>query len=86
MATAADLYKMTPERSTKELSYLVGCYYNHIPEVGNDIESVKYLLSSDRVEIKFLKDWNFDFRRVWQLATVWFDGNPVMITQNAGRE
>ncbi len=83
MATPNELYAMEPERVERDISHLTGFYYNHIPEVG---ESVPYGTTSDRIEIRFLKDWCFDGRRVWQLATVWFEGKPVMVTQNAGRE
>jgi hypothetical protein len=33
-----------------------------------------------------LRHVQYDYRRYWELTTVWFDGQPVMIVQNAGRE
>lgn len=42
--------------------------------------------ANTRVQIRALEYHEFDYRRYWELATVWFDGKPVMITQNAGRE
>lgn len=57
--------------------------YTHLPEVV-DLWSIE-TQTSDRIEFKFIKD-HHNGRRVWLLCTVWFDGVPVMITQNAGRE
>lgn len=59
-----------------------GVYHNHIPEVD---QWAKYD-DTDRIEMQILKYFNFDGRRIWKLATVWFDGSPIMIIQNAGRE
>lgn len=69
------------------LSVLAGFYYNFVKEANIedayiDLENV----STNRVVIKVLKDFDFDHRRFWRLATVWFDEKPVMIIQNAGRE
>ncbi len=38
-----------------------------------------------RVEIRYYKDHSFDGERCWTLASVYFDGEPVMIYQEAGR-
>lgn len=38
------------------------------------------------VDIKYYKDWCYDGRRIWVLASVWYKQNLVMIIQNAGRE
>lgn len=86
MTTPADLYKMEPERVTDSMEHLCGCHYDFLKEVGIDFYEHKYFVKSDKIEVKFLKDWSFDGRRVWQLATVWFEGIPVMVTQTAGRE
>lgn len=86
MTTCNFLYTYPSESETTDLSSLRGCYYDHIRECELsdyfDFESIK----QDRVEIKFLKNHNFDYRRIWRLATVWFDDKPVMVIQNAGRE
>ena len=84
--TPRQIYEMPAERADKELSCLVGCYYNHIPEVGDHWGDWLWGFKQDRVEIKYIKDFYYDGRRIWRLATVWFDGNPIMIIQNAGRE
>lgn len=78
------LYLMEPERVDRDVSVLFGCYYCHVPEIRdlNPLDAAR----NERVEIRYLKDFWFDGRRIWRLATVWFDGSPVMIIQNAGRE
>jgi hypothetical protein len=84
MYSANDLYKMNPERVEKCLGCLKGFYYDHLPEIEGDLWGLEN--KNDKVEIKVLKDFDFDGRRLWRLSTVWFDGKPTMIIQNAGRE
>lgn len=84
MTTPNELYAMTPEEISNDVGRLIGCYYNHIPEI--DEYGNLYHIKTPRIEIKYLKDWCYDGRRVWRLATVWFWDKPVMIIQNAGRE
>lgn len=81
---AIDLYNMTPESETNELGYLKGFYYDHIPEIQESLWG--YETTNEKIVIKTIKDFDFDGRRCWTLRTVWFEGNPVMILQNAGRE
>jgi hypothetical protein len=85
MSTANELYAMTPEEVSFDLSMLTGCYYNHLQEF-NEYDTYLGNEEQTRVQIKTLKYFNFDGRRFWNLATVWFDEKPVMIIQNAGRE
>lgn len=81
-----DLYYNTKEEYiTKDLEVLIGCYYNHIPEV-TVYDRLPLDKENTKIEIKMIKDHCFDSRRIWRLATVWYDNKPVMITQNAGRE
>lgn len=82
MITANEVYKMKPEIVSHELGNLKGFYYDHIPEIVDSLWGIE----TDRIEIKTLKDFDFDGRRCWTLRTVWFDESPVMILQNAGRE
>lgn len=93
--TPNELYKRMPENSHFDLDNLVGFYYNHIPEIdAHDISNANE--TEQRVLIKEYKFFDFDGRRFWRLASVWFDGTkddkladaykPVMIIQNAGRE
>jgi len=83
--TPSELLARPVESVEKDLSVLVGCYYNFVPEATLDMQ--EFLLpEDDRVEIRVFKHFNFDHRRFWRLAAVYLDGEPVMITQNAGRE
>ena len=84
MYSANDLYNMTPENVNKDIGDLKGCYYDHLPEIQESLWSVHS--KNEKVEIKVLKNFCFDGRRIWSLKTVWYDGKPVMIVQNAGRE
>lgn len=77
-----ELYNRKTFEKTKELGYLKGFYYNHIPEIEDEL----WGLNNENVEIKYYKDHSFDGRRVWVLASVWYENEPVMIIQNAGRE
>jgi len=87
-------YNRVPENSHYDLDYLIGFYYNHIPEI-DEIDGISDANEKEqRVLIKEYKNFDFDGRRIWRLASVWFDDNnlanfghkPVMIIQNAGRE
>jgi hypothetical protein len=88
MTTANELYaRSTSDKTTKYLPLhtLVGCYYNFIPEVGLESYELNEM-ASPLVEVRNIFDFDFDYRRIWRLSTVWFEGSPVMIVQNAGRE
>jgi hypothetical protein len=82
-----DLYAMTPESVERGIDSLAGCYYNHLDGSGLDQFALGQITGdTSRVQIRTLKYWCFDGRRIWSLATVWFDEKPVMVIQNAGRE
>lgn len=84
--TLNDLYRMSYTGSTCELdALLMGGNGGHIAEVRCNHFDVEGL-SSERIETRFIVDHNIDGRRIWRLATVWLDGEPVMVIQNAGRE
>lgn len=38
-----------------------------------------------RIEIRYYATEDFDGERGWELASIWFDSQPIMITQRAGR-
>jgi hypothetical protein len=86
MATANELYAMVPESVTNEIWMLSTYYGSHIPEVREDLHEFPSNIKTEKLEIKVLKDFDFDGRRFWRLATVWYEEKPVMIIQNAGRE
>jgi hypothetical protein len=75
----------SPESISNDVSILMGCYYDHIKESGIDLGTHE-TLNAEMVEIRMLKDFCYDGRRIWRLATVWFDKKPIMVIQNAGRE
>ena len=81
-----ELYEMEPQEISHRPCELAGCYYNHIKESGIDGYELGWDVETDRLEIRIIKHHNFDHRRFWRLATVWFDGKPVMVIQNAGRD
>lgn len=75
----SELYNMPAITTSKNIHLLDGHmsnidFYNICAE------------ASKRVELRFYADVDFDGRRVWVLFSVWFDGKPVMICQEAGRE
>lgn len=87
MTSAKELYEKEPEYITHDLSVIS----EHINEA--DIPEMYELVwnypgqIAERIDICILKHFDFDYKpSFWQLATVWFDGNPVMICQNAGRK
>jgi len=85
--TPNDVYALEPEKilsaefNTHEYIWW-GCYFNHIPEID---QYGKYE-DSDRISIRIYKEFDFDGRRFWRLASIWLDDSPVMIIRNAGRE
>jgi hypothetical protein len=78
--TPQQLYDMSPQ----EVSHDIECYFDHVKEIELSLD-LRYR-KSPRIETRFVKHFNFDERRFWRLATVWFDGKPVIVIQNAGRE
>lgn len=87
--TPAQLYAIEQYEEDFEIGSLWGRYYNHVPEIEDyyahriNFESIK---NEKRIVRRILKHVNYDARRYWEIATVWFDGNPVMVTKNASRE
>ena len=81
---ASEAYLLEPESTSECLGVLKGFYYDHLPEVEDSLWDLQD--KNTKAEIKTLKDFDFDGRRCWSLRTVWFEGKPFMITQNAGRE
>ena len=84
--TPAQLYARTPKRVSNEVGRLKGFYYNHVAPELLDHDVLAHEDPSKRVELRFYEDHDIDYRRNWVLASVWLDGRPFMIVQNAGRE
>lgn len=81
----SELYALEPKETWTDISVLVGCYYNHVPELGDFWQYLR-LENNKRVLLKVYGHIVHDTRRFWLLAGVFFDEKPVMIIQNAGRE
>jgi len=83
--TPNQLYQRTPIHTETFLSILKANWhhYNHIPEIHGDLPPAD---PNKKIEVRYYKDFHFDMRRYWALASVWFEGKPVMVIQNAGRE
>ena len=86
--TPAALYERKPESVDHTVGILNGFYYNHVPELEGDI--LPYEDPNKRVQIRYYKNFDFDGRRFWRLASVWYETKdcgwkPFMIIQNAGR-
>ena len=82
----SEIYSMTPEEVYHSASYVAGCYYNHVPEVDTYALDWDKVEESKRLEVRCYKHIQIDHRRYWNISGIFFDGKPVMITQNAGRE
>lgn len=78
--TAQEIYNLPPIRV--ETEYLESFIEHHVYEspVFPD------LTGNTRIDKRVYYYLNIDHRRYVELASIWFDGKPVMITQNAGRE
>lgn len=76
-----DVYAMTPMSVTYDLDEIA----DHIYESGYNF-MLSWPEPNKKIEIRILVLRRLDARRIWKLTSVWFDGQPFMITQNAGRE
>lgn len=89
----SELYAMTPEKTDSDIFVLTGWEFNHVPEIDWSLMNAE-AHKQTRIVINYYKDFDFDGRRFWRLASVWLDdirerpspSKPVMIIQNAGRE
>ncbi len=83
-----ELYERVPESEysgPEAVKEYILMFSSHIPELG-DLAWTPPIGRCERVTIKVYKDFDFDGRRFWRLASVWLDDKPVMIIRNAGRE
>lgn len=90
-----DVYKLPYYwTSTKIDDYLMGCYYNYFPELGEFFQhnlNPKFEKENIKIFTKIHMHYKRDTRRYWRLASVWYideENNeiPFMVIQNAGRE
>jgi hypothetical protein len=86
--TPNQLYLREPDRtlndSYSDLSWLRGYDFDHVPEVQGALP--EHADPQGRVAIRVYQHVRFDPTRYWRLASAWIDGQPFMITQNAGRD
>ena len=85
--TPLELYNKIPEITSNNLNDLIVGSYSHFPEIVEFNCGYWFddYIQTD-IEIRIYKNYDFDGRRFWRLQSVYYKNNPVMITQNAGRE
>jgi hypothetical protein len=77
--TPRELLALEPKRSSHDIHVAL----EEIPDADTwDIEPEE----DERIEVREYAYVDFDGRRVWELASIWFDEKPVLIFQRAGRE
>lgn len=59
---------------------------DNLPEAGLNDWEAEVFEKAEWIKIKNHGFIQSDYRRYWQLASVWFLDKPVMIIRNAGRE
>lgn len=83
---AEDLYTYKDRKVDGDIQSLIDQHVQHVPERFGWAAPRVILKESAQVEIRLIKHHDFDERRFWRLATVWYKKKPVMVIQNAGRE
>lgn len=83
-----ELYQREPESISRDLNDLDICtFHSPFPElIDNHWFNEEEHSNDPKVEIRTYKHNYYDHRRYWKLWSVYFEGSPVMILQNAGRE
>ncbi|MFW5962150.1 MAG: hypothetical protein ACOCQR_00865 [bacterium] len=81
-----DIYNMPVIEEETGLWDLTNFYRDHFPEFEGNLGMLKQPEGEERVVAKTHKYFSFDGRRYWRLRSVWFDNQPIMVLQNAGRE
>ena len=81
-----DLYARDDYELNYDMDLLTPCSgdQTHVPELGDDV--IYGFNEQNDVSFRVYKEFWFDHRRFWRLASVWIGETPVMIIQNAGRE
>lgn len=83
--TPNELYRREQYEVSHDLYLLAPCnsYTTHVPEIGDAVYGFN---EQSEITIRIYKDFDFDGRRFWRLASVWLGDRPIMIIRNAGRE
>ena len=79
--TPVEIYALEPIEIWSFLDYQE-LIFQHIPECN----AYGDYLDTIYIKCKVYANKDFDSRRFWLLASIWFKNEPVMIIQNAGRE
>lgn len=82
----SELYTLEVKKTWTDLWMLKGCYYSHVPELNDSIWNMLDFKKNVKAEVRAFGYVDYDGRRFWLLAGVYFERKPVMIIQNAGRE
>ena len=82
----SEIYAREPEEISYNIHQICGFACNHVPELDCFYFDWDKLSENTRVEVRCYKHIQIDHRRYWNVSGVFFDGEPVMIIQNAGRE
>jgi hypothetical protein len=76
--TPRELLTLEPQRTSHDIAVAL----SHVPEADAwDIEPEE----DDRIEIRIYAFVDFDGTRSWELGSIWFDEEPALIFQEAGR-
>jgi len=84
---ANDLYAMDIEYSDEPVIEILADildnneYYIYEGDLWSVREKLEY-----RIKHKIVHHHGVDYRRYWELGTLWFDDKPVGVIQRAGRE
>lgn len=79
----AELYNLRPSLTDTCATHVIEM---HIPEVDRFRLDHSAIEDGKLFETRMLVSHSFDGRRTWELATVWFDGRPVMVVNSSGRD
>lgn len=74
-----DLYSLKPIKVDNDIDQLD----SHMAEVDFFVIDAE---EDKRIELRYYADEYMDGIRGWALFSVWFDGSPVMVCQEAGRD
>ena len=84
--TLRDVYGCPVVRADTDLGWLIGYYYNHVPELGPLDGPQTRWAAQDQILTRLHGRLIEDHRRDWCLRSVWYQGSPIMVCVNAGRE
>lgn len=86
--TLEELLALPFVSETYSPNILIGCYYNHIPELADfNLHTIaEEVEKSERLVIRTIGEHIVDYRRWAAVRILFIDTTPVMLIRNAGRE